>query len=149
MPDFAPVWWSKSSGVSSHIPPTRPLLARNSAMILALYSAGVSCIWAPLALPLHRCSKARNQRRRGQDQHTKRDDRERDGNIERRSRRKKLLRGDDDGDDGIQVMLINPSASRTSISPLLERTQESPKCSPDRTRSRQSRRKWPLSGVSS
>ena len=38
----APVWWRSSSGVCSHMPPTCPWLARNSAMILALYSTGVS-----------------------------------------------------------------------------------------------------------
>src|SRR5438132_5007370 len=39
-PDFAPVWWSSSSGTPSNVPPTRPSLARNSSMIWALKSAG-------------------------------------------------------------------------------------------------------------
>src|SRR5919198_3758719 len=40
-PDLAPVWWTSSSGVPSNTPPTRPSLARNSSITLALNSVGV------------------------------------------------------------------------------------------------------------
>jgi hypothetical protein len=44
---------------------------------------------------------------------------------------------------------MTPSASSSTISPTLEPTQESPKRTPERMFSRQRRRKWRLSGVSS
>jgi hypothetical protein len=49
----------------------------------------------------------------------------------------------------IQVTLMTPSASRISISPMLEPAQQSPNWNPERTLSRQRRRKCRLSGVSS
>ena len=49
----------------------------------------------------------------------------------------------------IQVMLMTPSATSISISPMLEPTQQSPNPNPERTLSRQRRRKCRLSGVSS
>jgi hypothetical protein len=36
IPDLAPTWWTRISVVPAHGPPTRPSLARNSSMILAL-----------------------------------------------------------------------------------------------------------------
>lgn len=49
----------------------------------------------------------------------------------------------------IQVTLMKPSATSITISPMLEPTQQNPNWSPERTLSRQSRRKCPLSGVNS
>src|SRR2546429_3353431 len=37
-PDLAPMWWMRISVVSAQGPPTRPWFARNSLMILALWS---------------------------------------------------------------------------------------------------------------
>src|SRR6202042_862914 len=39
-PDLAPVWCRSSRGMPSNMPPTRPSLAWNSSMILALKSCG-------------------------------------------------------------------------------------------------------------
>jgi hypothetical protein len=36
IPDLAPMWWTRISGVPSHGPATRPWLARNSSMIWVL-----------------------------------------------------------------------------------------------------------------
>ena len=58
------------------------------------------------------------------------------------------LLGEDDGDHGHQMTPMTPSATNISISPMLEPTQEpelEPRCMP----SRQCRRKYHLSGVSS
>src|SRR3954464_12677771 len=40
LPDFAPVWCSRSSGTPSNMPPTTPSFAWNSSMMRALKSAG-------------------------------------------------------------------------------------------------------------
>src|SRR5262245_22444361 len=49
----------------------------------------------------------------------------------------------------IQTMLMTPTATRMSINPMLEPTQQSPNSNPERTLSWQRRRKYRLSGVSS
>jgi hypothetical protein len=49
----------------------------------------------------------------------------------------------------IQMTLIGPRATSTSISPTLEPTQNIPKRNPERTLSRQRRRQARFSGVSS
>jgi hypothetical protein len=49
----------------------------------------------------------------------------------------------------IQVTLMTLSATHIAISPMLEPTQQSPKANPERTLSRQRRRKCCLSGVNS
>ena len=49
----------------------------------------------------------------------------------------------------IQVTLMTPSATSMAISPTLEPAQQSPNWNPERTLSRQRRRKYRLSGVNS
>jgi len=49
----------------------------------------------------------------------------------------------------IQVTLMTPSATSMAISPMLDPAQHSPNPSPERTFSRQRRRKCRLSGVNS
>lgn len=88
-------------------------------------------------MPSHRRHQPKNRHGRDDDQNSESDDRQCQQPVDGAFRDQQFLGDDEAGDH----------AKATGISPMLEPTPESPNPNPERTLSRQPRRKRCLSGV--